>query len=248
MPESVLKAERLTAGYNRVPAMRDLDIEVAEGEIVALLGPNGAGKTTSLLAMVGLVPLMSGSVTALGRPVDPKRPHLLARRGGLLVPDDRGLFPNLTVHDHARLARRKPDKKREADVLARFPALKSIQGRRAGLLSGGEQQMLTIAKALIAKPKLLLIDEMSLGLAPKIVQELLPLIRDLAKQEGIGVVLVEQHIDLVLSVADRGIILNHGSVALEGKASTLRAKRDQVEAAYFGATDLHGAEPVAHQA
>lgn len=233
--ESVLRVEGLTAGYNRVPAVRDLSLDLAPGEVVALLGPNGAGKTTSLLAMVGLLPLMAGSVTALGAAVDPKRPHKLARRGVLLVPDDRGVFPALTVRDHFRLARRKGDPAREAVVLDRFPALRGLMGRRVGLCSGGEQQMLTIAKALLGRPKVLMIDEMSLGLAPKIVQDMLPSIRDLAKEEGVGVVLVEQHVELALSVADRGIILNHGRVVLQGAARDLLGRREQLEAAYFGA-------------
>ncbi|WP_134325360.1 ABC transporter ATP-binding protein [Cumulibacter soli] len=235
MSDVLLRAESLTAGYAGAPAVRDVNLEVRPGEVVAVLGPNGAGKTTTLLSLVGLLPLMSGSVTALGHPVLPNKSHLLARRGGLLVPDDRGLFPSLSVQAHLRLARSTPDLAREQEVLDRFPALADLRGRPAGLLSGGEQQMLTIAKALVAAPKLLLIDEMSLGLAPKIIQELLPLIRDLAKEEGIGVVLVEQHIDLVLQVADKGLILNHSHVVLEGPATDLRARRADVEAAYFGA-------------
>jgi len=240
MPEPVLHVDSLTAGYNRVPAVRDLGFDLDPGEVIALLGPNGAGKTTSLLAMVGLVPLMSGSVTALGAAVDARRPHKLARRGVLLVPDDRGVFYGLSVRDHFRLASRRTDAAREAAVLDRFPALRGLMGRKVGLCSGGEQQMLTIAKALLGRPKVLMIDEMSLGLAPKIVQEMLPSIRDLAKEEGIGVVLVEQHIELALSVADRGIILNHGRVVLTGSASDLLERRDQVEAAYFGAEEFAG--------
>jgi branched-chain amino acid transport system ATP-binding protein len=192
--------------------------------------------------MVGLVPLLSGSVTALGEKTDPKKPHLMARRGVLLVPDDRGVFFGLTVRDHFRLARRKADKTREDAVLDRFPALRPLMGRKVGLMSGGEQQMLTIAKAILAEPKLLMIDEMSLGLAPIIVQEMLPSIRDLAKEEGIGVVLVEQHIELALSVADRGVILNHGRVVLDGDAKDLLARRSQVEAAYFGVGEFGDVE------
>ena len=241
----LLTVDGLTAGYNGVPAIRGLSFTVGAGDVVSLLGPNGAGKTTSLLAMVGLVPLMSGSVTALGAAVDAKRPYKLARRGVLLVPDDRGIFPGLTVRDHFRLAQRKQDPVREAAVLDRFPALKGLLGRRVGLCSGGEQQMLTIAKALLGRPRVLMIDEMSLGLAPKIVQEMLPSIRALAREEGIGVVLVEQHIELALSVSDRGVILNHGRVVLEGAARDLLARRDQVEAAYFGADEFSDAEVVA---
>jgi branched-chain amino acid transport system ATP-binding protein len=240
--EQLLQADAITVGYNGVPAIRDLSLTVSPGEVVALLGPNGAGKTTALLGLVGLVPLMAGSVTALGMPVNGK-PHRLARAGMLLVPDDRGIFSNLTVHDHFRLARRQADPARLERVLARFPALAKLDSRRAGLLSGGEQQMLTIAKALLAEPRLLMIDEMSLGLAPIIVQDMLPAIRDLAREEGIGLVLVEQHIELALSVADKGIILNHGRVVLQDDAAALLRNRDQVEAAYFGADEFADDEP-----
>ncbi|CAN5533244.1 ABC transporter ATP-binding protein [soil metagenome] len=238
MPEPLLRAEALTAGYNGVPAIRDLDLEVAPGEVVSLLGPNGAGKTTTLLALVGLVPLMSGSVTAVGAPVNPRRPHLVARRGMMLVPDDRGLFHALTVRDHLRLARRRPSAVREQVIFERFPALAALESRKAGLLSGGEQQMLAIAGALLAEPRLLLVDEMSLGLAPKIVQEMLPAIRELARAEGIGVVLVEQHVELALAVSDRALVLNHGRVVLAGTAQSLLQQRDRLESAYFGAEEF----------
>ncbi|NVI89053.1 ABC transporter ATP-binding protein [Actinomadura sp. BRA 177] len=244
MSDPVLSVRNLTAGYGGVQAVRDLTFDVAPGEVVALLGPNGAGKTTALLSIVGLVPLMSGEVRALGREVESKRPHRLARRGVMLVPDDRGVFFGLSVREHFRLAHRRPDRERERQVLERFPALRDLQGRRVGLLSGGEQQMLTIAKAILAKPKVLMIDEMSLGLAPKIVQEMLPSIRDLAKEEGIGLVLVEQHIELALSVADRGIILNHSRVVLDAPAKSLLNRRADVEAAYFGADEYGDADAV----
>jgi branched-chain amino acid transport system ATP-binding protein len=244
MSDPVLSVRNLTAGYGGVQAVRDLTFDVGPGEVVALLGPNGAGKTTALLSIVGLVPLMSGEVRALGRKVEAKRPHRLARRGVLLVPDDRGVFFGLSVREHFRLAHRRPDRERERQVLERFPALRDLQGRRVGLLSGGEQQMLTIAKAILAKPKVLMIDEMSLGLAPKIVQEMLPSIRDLAKDEGIGLVLVEQHIELALSVADRGIILNHSRVVLDAPAKSLLSRRADVEAAYFGADEYGDAGAV----
>src|SRR5690349_19649474 len=153
MPDPVLSVRNLTAGYGGVQAVRDLTFDVAPGEVVALLGPNGAGKTTALLSIVGLVPPMSGEVRALGEKVEPKRTHRLARRGVVLVPDDRGVFFGLSVREHFRLAHRRQDREREEQVLDRFPALRGLQGRRAGLLSGGEQQMLTIAKAILARPK-----------------------------------------------------------------------------------------------
>jgi len=240
---TLLTAQALTAGYNGVPAIRGLDIKVGAGEVVSLLGPNGAGKTTTLLALVGLVPLMSGSVVTLGEPVNARRPHLTARRGMMLVPDDRGIFSGLTVRDHLRLARRRPSAERERVIFDRFPALAALESRKAGLLSGGEQQMLAIGGALLAEPRLLLVDEMSLGLAPKIVQEMLPAIRDLARAEGIGVVLVEQHVELALAVSDRALVLNHGRVVLEGTAQSLLTQRERLEAAYFGADEFADPSP-----
>ncbi|MBE1535882.1 ABC transporter ATP-binding protein [Actinomadura algeriensis] len=236
--ESLLTATGAAAGYHGVPAVRGLDLAVGPGEVVSLLGPNGAGKTTSLLALVGLLPLMDGSVTALGRPVSARRPYLLARRGVALVPDDRGLFHGLTVDDHLRLSRRKPSPEREKLIFDTFPALAGLRGRKAGLLSGGEQQMLAVGAALLGEPRVLLVDEMSLGLAPKIVQEMLPAVRDLARAEGIGVVLVEQHVELALAVSDRAVVLNHGRPVLTGAAADLLKRRERLEAAYFGADEF----------
>ncbi|MCW0212990.1 MAG: ABC transporter ATP-binding protein [Pseudonocardia sp.] len=243
-PSPVLSVDGLTAGYNGVPAIRDLSFAVRPGEVVALLGPNGAGKTTSLLAMVGLIPLLGGEVQVFGAPLGRRRPHQLARSGLLLVPDDRGLFPALSIREHMRLAATKRDPRHEQEVLEKFPALLDLGSRRSGLLSGGEQQMLAIAKALLARPKVLIVDEMSLGLAPKIVQDLLPMIGNLARADGIGVVLVEQHIELALSVADRGIVVSHGRAVLASDASALLADRDLVEEAYFGTGRFADPEPV----
>jgi branched-chain amino acid transport system ATP-binding protein len=234
MADTLLEVTDLTAGYNGVPAVRGLSLHVGPGEVVALLGPNGAGKTTSLLAMVGLVPLLGGTVTVLGETPKKLKPHRVAKAGVSLVPDDRGIFYGLTVREHLRLARKKADPAHEEQVIERFPVLRDLQERKAGLLSGGEQQMLAIAKALIMRPRVLIVDEMSLGLAPLIVQSMLPAIRELAREDGVGVVLVEQHIELALGIADRGIILNHGNVVLAGEAADLLRDRHLVEAAYFG--------------
>lgn len=234
----LLKATGLTAGYNGIPAIRDLNLDVGPGEVVSILGPNGAGKSTTLSALVGLLPLMSGEVSALGEKVSTKKPHLLARRGVILVPDDRGLFQSLSVRDHLNLSRRKPSPEREEIILKSFPALAALDDRKAGLLSGGEQQMLAIGSALLGEPKVLLVDEMSLGLAPKIVQEMLPTIRELARAEGIGVVLVEQHVELALGVSDRALVLNHGRVVLSGSAEELLDDRSRLEAAYFGSAEF----------
>ena len=245
MPDALVETRDLAAGYNGVPAIRGLTLSVGPGEVVALLGPNGSGKTTSLLAIVGLVRPLAGEVHLLGAPLGRRRPHQIARAGVLLVPDDRGIFYGLTVREHLRLAVRRSDPEREEQVLDRFPVLRSLDGRKAGLLSGGEQQMLAIAKALLARPKVLVIDEMSLGLAPKVVQEMLPAIRDLARTDGVGLILVEQHIELALSIADHGVILNHGRVVLTGAAADLLRDRHLVEAAYFGTDEFghDGADP-----
>jgi branched-chain amino acid transport system ATP-binding protein len=233
MASVVMEANDIAAGYNGVTAVSGLTLTVAAGEVVTLLGPNGSGKTTTLLALMGLVPLMHGSVVALGETVRARRPYLLARRGVRFIPDDRGIFFGLSVRDHLRLTRRQPNREREAFLFERFPALKRLQARHVGLLSGGEQQMLAIAVALLAEPKVLLIDEMSLGLAPMIVKEILPAIREMAVREGIGVVLVEQHVDLALAISDRALVLNRGRVVLEGRAADLLRQRDLLEAAYF---------------
>lgn len=230
--DAVLTFDGVTIGHGGVPAVRDFTASVRPGEILALLGPNGAGKTTTLLAAVGALPTMSGSITALGHAID-GRVERNARRGVTLVPDNRGVFHRLSVSDNLRLAKRKGGGSIDA-VYEHFPKLQSLRGRRCGNLSGGEQQMLALAKALLTKPSVLLIDELSLGLSPIAVQDLLPRLRTIADDQRMAVVLVEQHIDLALGIADSAIVLHHGRVALRGSASELRERRDTVEAAYFG--------------
>jgi len=232
MSELVLELRGLSAGYGGVAAVRDLDLAVASGEVIALLGPNGAGKTTTLLAACGLVPVLAGSAHFAGQPRS-RRAEQNARAGLVLVPDNRGVFHSLSVRDNLRLAARGSAVDKALDL---FPELRRLLGRRCGLLSGGEQQMLALAKAMLAEPRVLLIDEMSLGLAPVAVQRMLPMIRAIA-DHGAGVVLVEQHIDLALSIADRALILHHGRVALTGTAAQLRADPRAVEHAYFGLSE-----------
>ncbi|MFW0793728.1 ABC transporter ATP-binding protein [Gordonia sp. CPCC 205515] len=229
---SVLSIDDITVGYGGVPAVRNFSASVRAGEILALLGPNGAGKTTTLLAAVGALPLMSGTVTALGEPID-GRVERNARRGITLVPDNRGVFHRLSVADNLRLAKRKGGGSIDS-VYDHFPRLRDLRSRRCGNLSGGEQQMLALAKALLTRPSVLLIDELSLGLSPIAVQDLLPRLRAIADDQQMAVVLVEQHIDLALGIADTAIVLHHGRVALTGSARELRDRRDTVEDAYFG--------------
>jgi branched-chain amino acid transport system ATP-binding protein len=227
----LLSLRGVTAGYAGIPAVRDLDLAIAEGEILALLGPNGAGKTTTLLTAAGVMRPMRGTVAAFGRPLH-KRLENNARAGLVLVPDSRGVFHSLTVRENLALVRGWRDGLDR--VLELFPILGAMMSRRCGLLSGGEQQMLAIAKALVCRPRILLVDEMSMGLAPVAVQALLPAVRTLADRYGVGVVLVEQHIDLALSIADRATVLHHGRVVLTGPAVALRADRKAVADAYFG--------------
>jgi branched-chain amino acid transport system ATP-binding protein len=230
---SVLECRDLDAGYAGSPVVRGLNLSLDAGEVVALLGPNGAGKTTTLLTLAGVLEPLGGSVTVFGHRAPHGRPHLLSRQGLALVPDDRSLFTTLTTRENLAVASRTRDSIEEA--LRYFPALVSRLDVLAGLLSGGEQQMLALARALVSRPRLLLVDEMSLGLAPTLLQKVLPMVRRIAEQTGAAVLLVEQHIELALRVADRAVVLVHGEVALEGRAASLLADRERIEASYLGA-------------
>jgi branched-chain amino acid transport system ATP-binding protein len=230
----LLDVQDLVAGYNRSPVIRDITLHIEPGEVVALLGPNGAGKTTTLLALSGLIRPMSGSVLVEGQSVTDMAPHLIARRGVAHVPEGRALFPTLTVGEHLRLADRSDGGQARAQTLELFPSLERIMGRKTRLLSGGEQQIVAMARALISQPRLLLIDEMSLGLAPKIVERLLQTVRHIADERGVGVLLVEQHVGMALAASDRAYVISHGDLVLSGTAADLARDQHLIESSYLG--------------
>jgi ABC-type branched-subunit amino acid transport system ATPase component len=233
MSEQRLEIAELTAGYERAMVIRGVNLRVAAGEVVALLGANGAGKTTTLRVVSGLVPPMAGTVKVLGRGIARSSPYKIARAGVAHVAEGRSVFFGLTVAEHFRLGHR--GERLDAEhAYGYFPRLRELRDRRAGLLSGGEQQMLALARALARRPSLLLVDELSLGLAPVIVERMLPVVRAYAADTGAGVLLVEQHVELALEVADRGVVMSHGEVVLERDARELRHDRRLLAASYLG--------------
>jgi len=235
----VLELDQLTVAYFRAPVVRDLTLTVGRGEVVALLGANGAGKTTTLRAISGLLKPASGTVRLDGADLAGVSPTARARLGLAHVPHDRGIFFGLTVAEHFRLDGLSSQAEMDA-AFDHFPALRELRGRKAGLLSGGEQQMLAIARALSRQPKLLMLDEMSLGLAPVIVDRLLPAVRAAATGRGTGVLLVEQHVHLALKIADRGYVLSHGELAASGTAEELSKDSALLAASYLGETGGSG--------
>jgi branched-chain amino acid transport system ATP-binding protein len=222
----VMEARGLDAGYGKVTVVRDLNLRVESGEVVTLLGRNGAGKTTALLTLAGALRPLRGEIDFLGIK-DRLSLASRARRGLGLMTDDRSIFFGLTVRENLRLARG------SNDVLELFPELQPLLEQPAGLLSGGQQQMLGMALVLSRKPRLLLLDELSFGLAPLVVQRLMKAVRDAADQ-GAAVILVEQFARLALDVADRAYILVNGRISSEGTSAELRANVGELESTYLG--------------
>jgi branched-chain amino acid transport system ATP-binding protein len=230
---TVLEIQGLTAGYDQAAVIRDVNLTVDAGEVVALLGANGAGKTTTLRVISGIVKPTAGRILLDGRDLASLSASARARSGIAHVPEGRGIFFGLTVAEHFRLGHR-GERLDEQRAYAYFPKLQELRQRRAGLLSGGEQQMLAIGRALARNPHVLLLDELSLGLAPVIVESLLPIVREYAQDSGCAVLLVEQHVHLALEVASRGYVLSHGEVALHKPAVELRRDHHLLIASYLG--------------
>jgi branched-chain amino acid transport system ATP-binding protein len=232
---AVLTCTGVDAGYvPGRPVLRGVDLSLDRGTVLALLGPNGAGKTTLMLTIAGLQPPLAGQIGLGGVPVRPGSPRAAVKAGLVLVPDDRSLFKGLTVTENLKLAARRGGATTVEAILDYFPALKTRLKVSAGNLSGGEQQMLAIGRALMQDPKVLLVDELSMGLAPVIVEALLPVIRRVADDTGAACVIVEQHVMLALQIADSAIVLAHGDVALRGDAGELAANESRIQRAYLG--------------
>jgi branched-chain amino acid transport system ATP-binding protein len=222
-----VEARGLTAGYGPRAVIHDVDLVVNPGEVVALLGPNGAGKTTTLLALAGELPLQAGEVAIDG--VVTKAPlHRRAMQGLSFVTEERSVFKSLSTVDNLRVG-----DVEIADALALFPELEKRLTVRGGLLSGGEQQMLTLARALSRKPRLLLADELSLGLAPLVVKRLLEAVRAAADDRGCGVLLVEQHVRKALRYADRAYVMRRGRIEMVGDAAEMRGRLAEIEDSYL---------------
>jgi branched-chain amino acid transport system ATP-binding protein len=234
---SLLALEGLQVSYGGIRAVKGIDVEVNAGELVCLIGANGAGKSTTLRAVTGLVRAAAGRITYDGADITQLRVHEIARRGLALVPEGRGVFAQLTIEENLAMgayARSDaPGVKADAErAFTLFPRLKERRRQTAGTLSGGEQQMLAIARALMARPKLLLLDEPSMGLAPLMVEKIFEVVRSIAA-EGVTMLLVEQNARLALEVSHRGYVLEGGLVAFSGEARSLLGD-PRVREAYLG--------------
>ena len=239
---AILAARGLSAGYGGQPVVHDLDLAVEPGEVVCLLGPNGAGKTTTLLALSGVLAPLGGEVEFDGETT--RAPlHKRARKGLGYVTEERSVFKGLSTRDNLRCGGVST-----ADALALFPELEKRLGVRGGLLSGGEQQMLTLARALCRKPRLLLADELSLGLAPLVVERLLLAVRAAADERGTGVIIVEQHARKALKYADRVLVITRGRVRMTMSASEARVQLADIESHYLSGAAAEDVTAVADAA
>jgi branched-chain amino acid transport system ATP-binding protein len=232
-----LRTQRLSVGYQGVAIVSDLNLTVSPGEVVVLLGRNGAGKTTTLHTIAGLLPALTGDIYLGEAPAEGPL-HKRVRNGLGLVTEDRAIIRRLSVQDNLRVGGAELGK-----ALAIFPELGPLRRRKAGLLSGGEQQMLALSRALAKEPRVLLADELSFGLAPLVVARLLEAVRAVAREHGTGVLLVEQHATAALRFADRGYVIADGRISIEGSATELRHRISEIEESYLAAPG--GAAPPA---
>lgn len=231
---TVLEITDLQVAYGGVVAVRDVSLSVGAGQVLAVLGANGAGKTTTLRAVSGLVKPRAGGISVDGQSLRGLSPEAVARLGVAHVPAGRGLFPTLSVADNLRMGlygARSRDEGAVEEMLETFPILRERRDQAAGTMSGGQQQQLVIARALVQRPRLLMLDEMSMGLAPRVVAELFVLVAGL-RTKGMAVVIVEQFVGQALAVADQAVVLEQGSVVSSGKPSQLST--DELTAAYLG--------------
>ena len=234
----MLKLKHIKTYYGNIQALKDVNIEIAEGEIITLIGANGAGKSTTLMSICGIVPPRSGEILFMGQPIQDMAPNNIVSLGICQVPEGRRIFPFLTVAENldmgAFLRSDKDEIKRDIEYIYElFPILAERRNQAGGTLSGGEQQMLAISRALMAKPRLLLLDEPSLGLAPIIVKQIFDIIRKINTESKTTIFLVEQNANLALKVAHRGYVMETGRVTFSDTAENLMAN-DEVRKAYLG--------------
>lgn len=234
---TLLEVRGLEAGYGPVQVLHGIDLDVARGEVVTILGANGTGKTTTLRALSGVI-RCRGTVRFDGQRIDRRRPDAIVRRGIAHVPEGRGTFALLTVEENLLLGAHTRRRGREVDhdlerVYGSFPVLADRRGQQAGSLSGGEQQMLAVGRALMLRPKLMLLDEPSLGLAPQVTRDLFGIIEQVSREQGVTIILVEQNAQLALRLADRAYVLERGRVAMSGTAGELAADAS-VRRVYLG--------------
>ncbi|HSF05456.1 MAG TPA: ABC transporter ATP-binding protein [Methylomirabilota bacterium] len=228
----ILDVRAIDTYYGLAHVLHGLSLHVGEGEVVALLGRNGAGKTTTLRSITGLTPPQKGAILYKGADLTGRPAHEISRRGIALVPETRGVFSYLTARENLEMVRRPASRWQLDDVLGRFPKLQDVLDRKGRFLSGGEQQMLAIARAMLTGPELLLLDEPSQGLAPLVVEAVISTIHQL-KRDRVSMLLVEQNAEMALALADRAYVIDHGTIVFEGTPAALRANA-QVTTTYLG--------------
>ena len=217
----LFEARSIVGGYRAIRIVRDVSLAIDSGETLAVLGRNGVGKTTLLRTLMGLADRIGGEIRVAGQPIPPRDPRALARVGVTFVPDDRGVFPRLTVGENIRLARDAAYAGAELDVFALFPDLKRRRDQPSGTLSGGQQQQLALARALATGPRLLIVDELSQGLQPSIVQSLAEALRTVTRAKGLALILVDQNPDLAMRICDWVMVMERGQVVAAGSSATL---------------------------